>query len=156
MAIIYSVIKFRFYLIGSQFDIITDHKSLIFLLSSSFHSARLVRWILCLQEYDFQIKHCKGSDNLVADFFSRNFPNKPWQEHNNYLIWSCIKEMQNEGKSLPENQMSINLIAKTAMKSDFLNDIRDINIHQANDEIIKKFKGKQSNRMHFLDRKSVV
>ena len=55
LAIIYSVLKFRYYLIGSQFEIVTDHKSLTFLLTSQFNSARLMRWILALQEYDFVI-----------------------------------------------------------------------------------------------------
>lgn len=54
LAIIYSVGKFRVYLIGRHFEVvyITDHKSLIFLQSASFQGGRIMRWILLLQQYN--------------------------------------------------------------------------------------------------------
>src|SRR5207302_4438228 len=30
------------------------------------------RWLLYIQEYDFEIKHCKGKENVVADVLSRH------------------------------------------------------------------------------------
>ncbi len=32
---------------------------------------RLMRWALIVQEYDLEIKHQKGTDNVVADVLSR-------------------------------------------------------------------------------------
>ena len=97
LAIIYSVLKFRYYLIGNEFDIVTGHKALTFLLSSPFHNVRLMRWILALQEYKFEIRHCKGIDNIVVDFSSRHFPDQACTTHPNQLIWNCVR-------ALPENE----------------------------------------------------
>lgn len=32
-----------------------------------------MRWSLLLQQYSFAVMHCPGKENIVADFFSRNF-----------------------------------------------------------------------------------
>lgn len=91
LAIIYSIIKFRVYLIGWKFEVITDHQALTFLLSTPYQNARLMRWILFLQENNFDITHCKGSDNLVADFFSRNFGNEiSANKNNDFLLCTMI------------------------------------------------------------------
>lgn len=72
LAIIYSVMKLRLYLLGTHFLIITDHKGLVFLNSTPYLNSRLIRWSLLLQRYDFDVEYCKGKDNVIADFFSRN------------------------------------------------------------------------------------
>jgi len=73
LAVVYAVMKFRTYLYGVHFYVITDHKSLTFFLSISYYSSRLVRWSLLLQQYTLSVIHCPGKENIVADFFSRNF-----------------------------------------------------------------------------------
>ena len=72
LAIIYTVYKLRYYLIGTIFEIITDHKGLTFLSSTIYHNSRLIRWSLLLQQFSFSVTYCKGSENVAADFFSRN------------------------------------------------------------------------------------
>ena len=72
LAIVYSVMKLRTYLIGHRYLIVTDHKGLTFLNSTVYLNARLIRWTIILQQYDFEVSYCRGSDNVVADFFSRD------------------------------------------------------------------------------------
>lgn len=43
----------------------------MFLTQMSNSNQRLMRWSLVLQEYNLEIKHRKGSDNVVADALSR-------------------------------------------------------------------------------------
>lgn len=35
-------------------------------------NGKFARWILSLQEYDFEVRHLKGSNNVMADALSRN------------------------------------------------------------------------------------
>lgn len=72
LGIVHCLKKFRVYLLGRRFTIVTDNKALTFLHSFRITSARMTRWILGIQEYDFDIIHCKGTENIVADTLSRN------------------------------------------------------------------------------------
>ena len=71
LAIVYSVTKFRVYVLGISFKILTDHQSLTFLESTKYQSSRLIRWSLVLQQYTYQVSYCRGEDNVFADFLSR-------------------------------------------------------------------------------------
>ena len=53
----------------------TDHQYLTWLQGLKELKGRLARWILSLQEYQFQIKHRPGRQNGNADALSR-FPVK--------------------------------------------------------------------------------
>lgn len=71
LAAIMCVKKFRAYIEGHEFAIITDHASLKWLMSQTDLSTRLARWALKLQAFSFKIYHRKGSKNIVPDALSR-------------------------------------------------------------------------------------
>lgn len=62
---------FRLYLIGGKIRIETDHKALSFLLTCRFLNARLMRWMLAIQDYNIEIHYIKGPENKIADALSR-------------------------------------------------------------------------------------
>ena len=71
LAVVYTLDKFRSYLIGSDIVIFTDHSTLKYLLTKYNAKARLIRWVLLLQEFNLQIRDKKGVENVVADHLSR-------------------------------------------------------------------------------------
>ena len=72
LAVVFACDKFRSYLVGSSIVVFSDHADLKYLLSKKDSKARLVRWILLLQEFDITFKDKKKSiENVVADHLSR-------------------------------------------------------------------------------------
>lgn len=74
LAIVLSVEKFRPYLEGYHFKVITDHHSLKWIHSLKDPVARLARWSMILSQYDMEIEHRKGSLHKVPDAISRAVP----------------------------------------------------------------------------------
>ena len=52
-------------------QIYTDHNPLVFVGKFRNNNRRLTGWHLCLQEYDLEMNHIRGKDNVVADALSR-------------------------------------------------------------------------------------
>ena len=49
----------------------TDHSPLRYLMAKKDTKPRLMRWVLLLQEFDFEVKYRKGTKNQAADHLSR-------------------------------------------------------------------------------------
>lgn len=71
LSIVYACKIFRPYIFGRKFIIYTDHRPLVWLFNLKEPNSKLVRWRLRLEEYDYEIRHRKGSQNNVADALSR-------------------------------------------------------------------------------------
>lgn len=72
LAVVYFCTMFRPYLLGRQFVVRTDHASLTWLKNLKDPEGQLARWILKLQDYDFEIVHRAGHLHRNADALSRN------------------------------------------------------------------------------------
>ncbi|GKC68845.1 reverse transcriptase domain-containing protein [Tanacetum coccineum] len=71
LAVVYTFEKFRSYLIMNKSVVYTDHSALKYLFNKKDAKARLLRWVLLLQEIDFKVIDTKGAKNYVADHLLR-------------------------------------------------------------------------------------
>ena len=73
LGLVLALEHFDVYLGSTPFKIkvYTDHNPLTFLKTMKNKNQRLVRWSLALQEYNLDIQHIPGSENVVADALSR-------------------------------------------------------------------------------------
>lgn len=70
-AVVFAFNKLRKFLMGRRFELLTNNNAVMWLLKKSECSSRLQRWTVCLQEFDFSVKHIAGKLNTVADTLSR-------------------------------------------------------------------------------------
>lgn len=72
LAVVASLARFRVYLIGIPFRVLTDCNALRTTMTKRDLVPRIARWWLQLQEYDCEIEYRPGSSMLHADALSRN------------------------------------------------------------------------------------
>jgi len=73
LAVVWAIQKFRPYLEGYRFTVVTDHSSLRWLHNLKNPTGRLARWALELLEYDYTIEHRKGALYHVPDALSQMY-----------------------------------------------------------------------------------
>ena len=71
LALVWAVHKYRPYLHGQFFYAHTDHRALEWLDTKRFANSKLERWSMKLQEFSFEVRYKRGSENVVADHLSR-------------------------------------------------------------------------------------
>nr|GEY64151.1 reverse transcriptase domain-containing protein [Tanacetum cinerariifolium] len=75
LAVVYAFKKFRYYLIMNKCIVHTDHSALKYLFAKKDAKARLIRWVLLLQEFDFDVIDTKGAKNhRIKHYFGRDVP----------------------------------------------------------------------------------
>jgi hypothetical protein len=77
----------------------TDHKNLTNLKTAK--SAKVRRWLLVLQEFDFEYIHIKGEDNVVADAFSRLCDHHPRDGEKTEMLTAFLMAGDSIGSNAP-------------------------------------------------------
>ncbi len=72
LAIRWAVLTLRYYLLGREFTLCSDHAPLQWLHRMKDTNTRITRWYLALQPFKFKVIHRPGMQMTVADFLSRN------------------------------------------------------------------------------------
>ncbi|QRV72049.1 Transposon Tf2-1 polyprotein [Ceratobasidium sp. AG-Ba] len=102
LAIIEGLLKWEDKLLGREFKVLTDHKSLEWLQTQRDLSRRQVRWLEYLSRFDFKLEHIPGSANIVADALSRRYASDTVddvREEHEYV--SADRRLDPEGEDSP-------------------------------------------------------
>jgi hypothetical protein len=122
LAVIHALVKWRHYLHGSRFTIVTDNWATKYIQTKPHLNRLQAKWMEILQEFDCDIVHRPGSTNIVADALSRrpdfSLTALSWVKVEDGLI-SQIKEAT---KADPE-YMKMHAAVLVGQRSDF--SIRD-------------------------------
>ncbi|GJR55870.1 reverse transcriptase domain-containing protein [Tanacetum coccineum] len=71
LAVVYAFKKFQSYLILNKSIVYTDYSALKYIFAKKDSKARLIQWVLLLQEFTFNVIDTKGAENLAVDHLSR-------------------------------------------------------------------------------------
>ncbi|CAM6104287.1 unnamed protein product [Calypogeia fissa] len=71
LGVIYACKKFRHYLLGYKVIFHTDHNNLKYMVNKPDLTGRIARWMLLLQEFNYEVVVRPGKGHANADFFSR-------------------------------------------------------------------------------------
>ena len=70
LAVVFAFEKFRSYLLETRVIVHSDHSTLRYLMENKNTKPRLICWVLLLQEFDFEVKDRKRTENQVTDHLS--------------------------------------------------------------------------------------
>ncbi|KII60519.1 Retrovirus-related Pol polyprotein from transposon 17.6 [Thelohanellus kitauei] len=71
LVIMLSTRKFRHYLLGKKLILVSDQNDLSYLKTMKHTNGRRTRWLMELEEYDFEFEFINGKRNVIADGLSR-------------------------------------------------------------------------------------
>nr|GEW21026.1 reverse transcriptase domain-containing protein [Tanacetum cinerariifolium] len=111
--------------------IVKDHFALKYLFAKKDYKARLLRWVLLLQEFKFKVIDTKGAENLAADHLSRLE-----NPHQNVLD---LKEINESFLLETLNMVSFRSYSSTSWFTDFAN-------YHAGNFVVKGMSSQQKNK----------
>jgi len=111
LSIVETLKEYENILLGHQIVVHTDHKNLTY---HKFNTKRVMKWRLIIEEFNPELRHIKGEDNVVADALSRldfdnemqsmeemlAFDDEDLPEDYFPLTYEFLEKEQNKDKSL--------------------------------------------------------
>ena len=70
-AIVFALKIWRHYFYDEQFEVFSDHKSLMYIFKQWDLNMRQRKWMEYLEDYDFTLYYHPGKENVVADVLSQ-------------------------------------------------------------------------------------
>lgn len=71
LAVKWALDSFKYYLMGREFTLESDHKALQWLERMKYTNGRITRWYLAMQPFRFTVQYIPGKFNTTADYLSR-------------------------------------------------------------------------------------
>ncbi|EGC35166.1 hypothetical protein DICPUDRAFT_15082, partial [Dictyostelium purpureum] len=108
LAIIDSLKKFQYLLLGKKVTIYSDHQNLTYIINKSNDKPFTKRqdgYMKYIKEFEYELKHISGKQNGIADFLSRKYDNFQWDEP----FLNKIKEEQDSSEWLKEMKNNPNM-----------------------------------------------
>ncbi|GFS54092.1 hypothetical protein TNCV_2526601 [Trichonephila clavipes] len=118
LAIVWATNKFRPYIFGKHFTVVTDHHSLCWLMNLKDPSGRLARWALRLQEHDFDVKYKTGKKHSDADALSRNPVEEETETPDNFLAVTTSMNLAMEQKK-DQDLAKLKLLSNSSKNEEF-------------------------------------
>lgn len=133
LSMVYAIEKFRPYVDGVHFTVLTDHSALQWLHKMKDPHGRLARWAMKLQQFSYDIVHRPGKTHTVPDALSRGIDDDTTIEINTIDILEKHKDkwyrskVRNvlKQKEPSEWRVSNNLLYKRIILSQFPNATHD-------------------------------
>lgn len=102
------VSKFRIYLLGHKFTLITDSYSTAYIIDRAKINRKFARYVVDLASFDFTPVHRPGKQNVIADHLSRY----PLEDMCMLVISSNLDKLKLAQKKDPFTQQIINKLSK--------------------------------------------
>ncbi|GFU24819.1 hypothetical protein TNCV_2428131 [Trichonephila clavipes] len=118
LAIVWATNKFRPYIFGKHFTVVTDHHSLCWLMNLKDPSGRLARWALRLQEHDFDVKYKTGKKHSDADALSRNPVEEETETPDKFLAVTTSMNLAMEQKK-DQDLPKLKLLSNSSKNEEF-------------------------------------
>jgi hypothetical protein len=103
-AAVWTIKKLRHIIWDCNIILFTDHIALTWLLTKKDLSGRLLRWALCLGEYDIEIRYKNGKSQIHVDSFSRYPSNEPDPDENAYSIMALAASSEEKISDLEDQK----------------------------------------------------